>query len=107
MARGRGLCRTRAPVVSMSRPTGARARPVEVVDSVSVFSPASPGGYFRLRWTGLDGRRSDTSGGRDLDTARAKAAQIRAGLARAAGPSRTRPAPHGRPWLPGPPQRSG
>ncbi|NPD06519.1 hypothetical protein HN031_17730 [Nocardioides sp. zg-1308] len=70
----------------MSGRGGPRSRPVEVVGEVAVFAPASPGGYFRLRWTGLDGRRADTSGGRDLDAARAKAADIAAGLARAAGP---------------------
>lgn len=66
-----------------------RARPVDVIDSVAVFAPANPGGYYRLRWTGLDGRRADTSGGRDLDGARSKAAKVAAGLARAAGPQAT------------------
>lgn len=62
---------------------------MEVLGGVAVFAPADPGGYFRLRWTSLDGRRADTSGGRDLDAARAKAADIAAGLARAAGPQAT------------------
>jgi hypothetical protein len=43
---------------------------VEVVGGVALFAPADPGGYFRLRWTSLDDRRADTSGGRDLDAAR-------------------------------------
>ncbi|QBX56784.1 hypothetical protein EXE58_15870 [Nocardioides seonyuensis] len=62
---------------------------MEVLGGVAVFAPAKPSGYFRLRWTGLDGRRADTSGGRDLGAARAKAADIAAGLARAAGPQAT------------------
>ncbi|MCL8027280.1 hypothetical protein [Nocardioides bruguierae] len=62
-----------------------RPEPVSRVGRVAVFAPARAGTYWRLRWTGLDGARADTSGGRDRPTAEAKARGIDARLARAAG----------------------
>ncbi|WP_341229740.1 hypothetical protein [Nocardioides salarius] len=66
-----------------------RPEPVTCVGRVAVFAPARDGAYWRLRWTGLDGARADTSGGRDQQAAEAKARGIDARLARAAGQQST------------------
>jgi hypothetical protein len=79
---------------------------------VQVFAPAGRSPYHRLRWTEPDGTRGDTSGGRDLPAALARAHALDERLARAAGPAATTPlvdvvrlyladghSPHtGRPW---------
>lgn len=66
-----------------------RPEPVTWIGRVAVFAPARTGAYWRLRWTGLDGARADTSGGRDRPTAEAKARGIDTRLARAAGQQST------------------
>ena len=69
-AHGGGFDAPACPEAAVNGRGGPRSQPVDVVGGVAVFAPANPGGHFRLRWTGLDARRADTSGGRDLDAAR-------------------------------------
>jgi hypothetical protein len=64
----------------------ARNAPIEWVGEVAVYAPTSKG-YYRLKWDEPDGRPGDTSGGRTIEDARYKAAEIDARLAMAAGPS--------------------
>jgi hypothetical protein len=66
-----------------------RTPPLEWVGSVALFRPTGTGTggqYYRLRWVEPDGRPADTTGGRDLDGARAKARGIADRLERAASP---------------------
>lgn len=64
--------------------SAARKPPVEWVGQVAIYAPGGKG-YFRLKWDEPDGRPGDTSGGRTLETARFKAAEIDARLSMAAG----------------------
>jgi integrase len=66
----------------------ARNQPFEQVGAVSIYAPAAGGtnGYFRLKWIEPDGSRGDTTAGRQLEQARAKAAAIAIRLSRAASP---------------------
>ncbi|MGB3763288.1 MAG: hypothetical protein WA966_08695 [Ornithinimicrobium sp.] len=66
-----------------------RPEPAICIGRVAIFAPTRDGAYWRLRWTGLDGARADTSGGRDRKGAEAKAREIDARLARAAGQQST------------------
>ena len=63
-----------------------RRKPVKAVGEVNVLTPSAKSPYFRLTWIEPDGRHAGTTGGRTLDQAMSKAAEIDAGLQRATGP---------------------
>jgi hypothetical protein len=67
--------------------SGAGSPPLEWVGLVAISAPTASCVYYRLKWLEPDGRPGDTTGGRSVETARAKAAEIDARLARAAGPA--------------------
>jgi integrase len=69
----------------------ARRKPVKAVGDVNVLAPSAKSPYFRLTWIEPDGRHGGTTGGRTLDQARSKAAEIDAGLQRATGPKALTP----------------
>lgn len=62
--------------------SATRRGPVDTVGAVNVLAPTAKAPYYRLTWTNTDGTAGRTSAGRDLDEARAKAADIDAWLAR-------------------------
>jgi integrase len=59
---------------------------IESVGLVDIYAPTATCGYFRLKWSEPDGTRGDTTGGRYLDFARAKASGINDRIALCAGP---------------------
>lgn len=63
--------------------------PVEVVGEVEVFAPTGNSPYYRLKWHEPDGRRGQTTGGRELAGAVSIAEDIDDRLAMAAGPQAT------------------
>lgn len=64
--------------------------PLEYVGAVRILNRCSKG-YYRLKWTEPDGTLGDTSGGRTLESARAKANKVNQRLSRAVGPLATTP----------------
>lgn len=68
-----------------------RQLPVQVIGGVELFAPTGACAYYRLRWTEPDGSAGDTTAGRDLAGAAAKAALIERRLGRAAGPAAMTP----------------
>ncbi|MCK5927606.1 MAG: hypothetical protein KAG80_05340 [Nocardioides sp.] len=65
--------------------TPSKRSPLEHIGAVRILHPCAKG-YYRLKWTEPDGSPGDTSGGRTLETARAKAATIDRRLSLAVGP---------------------
>jgi hypothetical protein len=63
-----------------------RCKPVKAVGDVNVLAPTAKSPYYRLTWIEPDGRHGRTSGGRTLDGATSKAAEIDAWLQRATSP---------------------
>jgi hypothetical protein len=63
-----------------------RCKPVKAVGNVNVLAPTAKFRYYRLTWIEPDGRHGRTSGGKTLNGAMSKAAEIDAGLQRATGP---------------------
>lgn len=63
-------------------------QPLETVGLVRILTPCSKG-YYRLKWSEPDGTRGDTSAGRTLESARAKATTIDDRLQLAVGPLAT------------------
>ncbi len=59
--------------------------PVDTVGVVDIYAPTS-NPYYGLKWREPDGSRRDTSGGKTLEGARLKAAEIDARVGSAAGP---------------------
>ncbi|WP_222272349.1 hypothetical protein [Modestobacter marinus] len=59
--------------------------PVDTIGVVDIYAPTS-NPYFRLKWPEPDGTPGDTSGGRTLEGAQLKAAEIDARVGSAAGP---------------------
>lgn len=59
--------------------------PVDTIGGDDIYAPTSAP-YYRLKWTEPDGTPGDTSGGRTLEGARLKAAEIDARVGTAAGP---------------------
>ncbi|MGB3763287.1 MAG: hypothetical protein WA966_08690, partial [Ornithinimicrobium sp.] len=62
--------------------------PLEHAGAVRILNPCTKG-YYRLKWTEPDGTLGDTSGGKTLETARAKAIKIDQRLSLAVGPLAT------------------
>jgi hypothetical protein len=61
-----------------------RRPPIDTLGVVDIYAPTSDP-YFRLKWLEPNGTPGDTSGGRTLDGARLKAAEIDARVRSAAG----------------------
>ena len=77
----------------MTETMGPHSRPpLERVGAVRILNPCSKG-YYRLKWTEPDGTLGDTSGGKTLEMARAKAATTDQRLSLAVGPLAMTPLP--------------
>src|SRR5690242_18027068 len=70
--------------------TPGKRPPLEQVGAVRILNRCSKG-YYRLKWTEPDGAPGDTSGGKTLEAARAKATGIDQRLSLAVGPLATTP----------------
>lgn len=66
-----------------------RSEPVQMVGEVAVFAPTGITPYYRLKWREPDGTPGDTTGGRTLEDAVARAEDIDDRLIMAAGPQAT------------------
>ncbi|AXT84671.1 hypothetical protein C6I20_05340 [Aeromicrobium sp. A1-2] len=63
----------------------SRNAPIQTVGLVAIYAPSAKG-YYRLKWIEPDGSRGDTTAGRSIEEARAKATELAVRLSRAASP---------------------
>lgn len=85
-ARTRRPAQPREPHTPEPAMSARRQEPIETVGAVGIYEPTGSSPYYHLRWFEPDGYKGDTTGGRTLAQARAKAADIDDRLAIAAGP---------------------